>query len=355
MQKYCLLIWLFVFVVVNISYADEKDLVVGVIAPMSGDLAQYGTAVVNGMHLADNSIKGLRLRIVIEDNPKCDSPDAVTAFYKLITLHQAKVIVTVCTAAAQGVMPLARARSVPLIQLTESGPDPDNVMLKLMPDSIRMATLLGEMYKKKYKRLAIIGTDSAVNVGERGNIPLVSKAFESLGGTVVLSELFSPELSDFRSLILRIRKSGAEAVTPFISSASGMALFLKQSDELKLWRDVNLAGNFFFEFLFPELTKLYSPLFQFDNLESVNLAQASESSFKKEYEARYHSTVPQFADYAYDAVNILKHCGVNQKCYGSLEHGASGPLKFDANGRRVGVFDVKMLKKGVFVTIQTTP
>lgn len=333
---------------------EEPRLVVGVIAPVSGDFAQYGEAVVNGMRLANDVIPGKPLQLAIEDNAKCDSPSAVSAFHKLTTFHQASVIVTVCTAAAQGVLPLTKPRGLPLIQLTESGPDPDNIMLKLMPDSVRMASLHGERYAEKYRRLAIIGTDIAVNVGERGNVPLVTRAFEARGGKVVLSELFPPDVSDFRSLIERIRRSNAEAVAPFIGSADSMALFLKQSDELKLWADVKLVGNFFFEFLFAELSKLYPRLSHFEGLESVNLSQMTDDAFKRAYEERYETALPQFADYGYDAVTILKRCGTDKKCYQTGRQGVSGPLTFDAEGRRTGAFDEKELRHGRFVKIRTT-
>lgn len=340
-------------VLAQISYADDSALVVGVIAPMSGDLAEYGAAVINGMQLANDAAPGKRLTLVVEDNAKCDSPSAVSALQKITTTQKVNVIVTVCTAAAQGVLPIVKARGLPLIQLTESGSDPDNVMLKLMPDSIRMASIHGERYAEKYKRLAIIGTHMTVNIGERGNLPVVTKAFEGQGGKVVFSDLLSPDTNDFRPLIERIRRSDAQAVAPFIGSANGMALFLRQADELNLWSGKKLVGNFFFEFMFVELSKLYPRVSSLDGLESVNIAQTTDDAFKRAYATRYHTDPPQFADYGYDTVSILKNCGTDTDCYQVSRPGVSGRLAFDNQRRRSGFFDVKEMRNGKFVTIRT--
>jgi hypothetical protein len=170
---------------------------------------------------------------------------------------------------------------------------------------------------------------------------------------VVFSELVPPDTADFRPIIQRIRRSDAQAVTPFIGSAGGMALFLKQADELNLWATKKLVGNFLFEFLFAELSKLYPLTSRLEGLQSINIAQMTDSSFTEAYTARYHTPAPQFADYGYDAVSILKACGVDTKCYRTSRAGVSGRLEFDAQARRSGIFEVKRLRSGSFEIVKT--
>ena len=62
------------------THADEPPLVVGVIAPMGRDFAVYGQGAVNGMQLANDTLEGRRLNLIVEDNAKCDAPSAVSAF-----------------------------------------------------------------------------------------------------------------------------------------------------------------------------------------------------------------------------------------------------------------------------------
>jgi branched-chain amino acid transport system substrate-binding protein len=338
---------------VGTSYAEKAPLVVGVIAPLSGDLAEYGTAVVNGMRLANEAIPGEPLKLEIEDNAKCDAPSAISSFQKIAATNQLSVVVTVCTAAAQGILPIVQSRRLPLIQLTESGVDPNNWMLKLMPDSVRMASLNSELYAEKYKSLAIIATDMTVNVGERGNVQVVTKAFEARGGSVVFSDLVPPGANDFRPIIEKVRRSNAQAVAPFIGSANSMALFLKQADELQLWSRKRLVGNFFFEFMHTELSKLYPRLLRLDGLQSVNIAQTTDSTFRQLYKNRYGTEPLQFADYGYDTITILKICGTDTECYRVSRPGVSGRLVFDEQNRRSGSFEVKEMRGGKFVSIRT--
>jgi hypothetical protein len=60
-------------------------------------------------------------------------------------------------------LPIVKARKIPLIQLTESGADPESVMLKLMPDSVRIITLHADLYAEQYQRLAVVATDMTNN------------------------------------------------------------------------------------------------------------------------------------------------------------------------------------------------
>ncbi|MBN8548437.1 MAG: ABC transporter substrate-binding protein [Deltaproteobacteria bacterium] len=330
--------------------AGTRALRIGLIAPISGDLAQYGVAALNGMKLANEQIEGVPAEIFLEDNPSCGPSDAVTAAQKLINIEKVDLLVTVCTGAAQGVLPIVKARSIPLFQLTESGPDPDKYMIKLMPDAVGLVDLLAERYAKRYPQIALIGATIQVNSGERGNLALFKSQFEALGGKVVFYEEFPSETLDFRSTIEKIRRSGARAVIPFLAPAQQLAAFLKQADELHLWKHTALAGNFFFEFMLKDLTASYPNLKTLDGLESSNLEQATSPQFLASYKKKYGSAAPQFADYAYDAMTIIKHCGLNTPCYRRPFDGVSGKVEFDKESdRRLGQVVLRVLRNGTFV------
>lgn len=339
-----------VFVWTNFAVADSKTLKIGIIAPISGDLADYGVAAVNGVTLANELAAGVHAEILVEDNRSCGPNDAVTAAQKLVNIDKVDVVVTVCTGAAQGVLPIVKARKVPLFQLTESGPDPDKYMVKLMPDSIGLVDVLAQRYVKRFSKMALIGASVQVNAGERGNLTLFKQKFESLGGKIVFFEEFPSEVVDFRTTIERIRRSGAQAVIPFLAPAQQLAAFLKQGDELNLWKDTGLAGNFFFEFMLKELTALYPNMQKWNGLESANLAQLTSPKFLAEYQRRFGKPAPQFADYAYDAMTIIKLCTTDTSCYRRPFTGVSGDVAFDpATDRRVGKFVSRTLEAGVFV------
>lgn len=325
-----------------------EPLRVGVIAPLSGDFASYGIGATRAMQLANDHGAGARVELIAEDNPSCQSPEAVSAFHKLVSIDRAGVLITFCTAAAQAVLPLARARGLPLLQLTESGPDPDAYMLTLMPDSSPFIDYLAKDLARKYRSVALVANTTEVNTGVRGNVPLFRKRFEELGGKVLLAVDFPDSETDFRPLLLRLRSSGADAVVPFIWPVQQMANFLSQADQLDVWSTIKLGGSFVFEIMQPQLLEVYPQLSKFEGLESVNFLDQTSTEFQAAYRRTFNEAPPQFADYAYDAVMLVKRCGSDSRCMRQPASGVSGPIEFGPTGRRIGKFVSKRLRQGTF-------
>ena len=340
---------------ISSAVAEPVPLRVGVIAPMSGEFASYGLGVFQAMDLANQQSSDGRLTLEVEDNRSCQSGDAVSAFHKLNSTKAVDVLVTFCTGAAQGVLPLAKARKIPLIQLTEPGADGDNYMLKVMPDSAPGIEYLATYFAKKYSTIALVGNIMEVNTGPRGNLPLFRDAFEKQGGKVVLLETFPDSETDFKSIVLKVRASGAEAVSPFIWSAQQMSLFLREGDRIHLWSKVSLAGNVVFDLMFSQILPLYPRLKSLDGLESINFAEVTEASFIKNYKEKFGEGPPQFADYAYDVVEILKECGSDRSCMRRPRVGVSGQVTFDSTDRRLGTFVLKRLREGKFEDVPEMP
>jgi len=147
---------------------------------MSGDFAKYGIGVTRAMQLANDTQPGRAITLMVEDNPTCQSAEAAAAFHKLVSIDRVELLVTFCTAAAQGVLGPATAQKIPVIQLTEPGPDTESYMIKMMPDSAPFVDHLAQALFRKYKKLAIVANTMEVNTGPRGNVPLFTKAFEKL-------------------------------------------------------------------------------------------------------------------------------------------------------------------------------
>lgn len=345
-MRFILLLLIFLSIHVGL---EAETLRVGLVSPMSGDLSRAGSAVLKGMQLADKSIEGHKVKLIVEDNSTCGPKDAISGGRKLLSLDKVDVLVTVCTAAAQALLPLAKAQGIPLFQLTESGLDEENYMIKLMPDAAGMVSLLADIHSKHFSRIALLGSQMEVNSGTHGNLFRFKEEFESRGGKIVFEEEFPSDVKDFRSLITRVRASGADAVMPFIAPAAQMTVFLNQADQLHLWKDITLAGNFFFEFMQEELATTYSNWSKLDGLVSTNLRQTTKPNFLRAFEKEFKEKPYQFADYAYDAMTIIKRCGTKADCFREPFDGVSGSVTFDvSSGRRAGEFVARRLVKGVF-------
>jgi branched-chain amino acid transport system substrate-binding protein len=335
----------------GLVHAQPSTTRVGLIAPLSGEFASYGVGAAQAMELANDQTAGPKITLVKEDNRTCQSGDAITAFHKLVNVDKVDVVVTFCTAAAQGVLPLTIQRKIPLIQLTESGVDPSNYMLKMMPEALPFAKQLAKDLRKKYTTIALVGNEMEVNTGPRGNLPVFSETFTRLGGKIVLTETFPDTETDFKSLVLRIRSSGAEAVSPFIWQPQQMAAFMKEADRMKLWKSVPLAGNYAFEFMFSQILSVYPRLSSLEGLESINFVEHSSPEFRADYKKRFNSDPPQFADYSYDVMAIVKECRKDAACYRKPRQGVTGAIAFGDDGRRVGRFASKRLVKGKFEVV----
>src|SRR5687768_12900217 len=101
-----LVTWLLVAVVVVIGgFAIFSEagrgvhaLRIGVIQPLTGDAASYGTSQLRAIQIAADElnakggIRGKQIELVVEDG-RCDSPAAGAAAQKLVSIDKVKVII----------------------------------------------------------------------------------------------------------------------------------------------------------------------------------------------------------------------------------------------------------------------
>lgn len=324
----------------------------GVILPLSGEFARFGVNARKAIQLAAKQVTGpYQPEVIFEDNPSCGPADAVTAYKKLVAIDHIEVIATFCSGAAKGVAPLAKAINLTHIQITESPDAEDTSMIKIMPASRPWIDLLVVEYSKRWKRLALLANEMELNTGESGNIKLFTQGLARNGSLAVSRDSFPDTQLDFRTLITKLKASNAQAIAPFIYPAKQMAAFLRQADELHLWDTKELAGNFIFEIMGQELSKLYPQILKREGLLSVSFADTTSAEYKQAYLAEYNEPPPPFTDIAFDTYMLVATCGKNIECMLENRPGASGDLHFDAKRHRIGKHEMHVLHEGVFVPL----
>ena len=110
--------------------AASSDVIkIGVIAPLTGDLAQYGTPAKDGFQLkvdeinAAGGINGKKIELVIEDN-KGDVNESVSIFKKLKGQDKVDMIVgPIISSTSNAVAPLAQQGKVVMITPTGTNID----------------------------------------------------------------------------------------------------------------------------------------------------------------------------------------------------------------------------------------
>ena len=289
-----------------------KDIVIGVVAPMTGDVATFGLSTRQGVELAvkqindKGGINGSKIVIKAEDD-KNDPVEAANAALKLITKDKVVGLVgsvaSKCTLAAA---PIAQSNKIPLISGTST-----NEKVTQVGDYIFRACFIDPfqgLVMAKFAAENLSKTTAAVlfdidNDYTKGLAEQFKLNFEKMGGKVLAYETYGKGDQDFNAQLTKIKSFNPEILfLPDYYNTVGLiakqaraqgidALFLGgdgwDSDDLvKIGGDA-IEGGYFSNHYSPDST---SP---------------EAMSFRSAYEAAYKATPDALAALAYDAANIL--------------------------------------------------
>ena len=106
----------------------EKEIKIGAILPLTGDMAKFGASFKKGIDLAvgeinaEGGIRGIKPQIIYEDDAG-ESKQAVSAFRKLITQHKIHAVIGgVMSSTAMPIAPIAEKEKVVIISPTATAP-----------------------------------------------------------------------------------------------------------------------------------------------------------------------------------------------------------------------------------------
>src|SRR5690606_28876019 len=100
---------------------DPETYKIGAILAMSGPASFYGTVMSAGIQQAVDEINakggvnGIKLEAVIEDHKSGNAQEAVSAMNRLITIHNARIVMTSFSAPTQAIAPLADQHKILLL------------------------------------------------------------------------------------------------------------------------------------------------------------------------------------------------------------------------------------------------
>ena len=211
---------------------------IGVIAPLSGDAAAYGQEAqkVLNYRLAEiNAESGTKFELVYEDG-KCTGSDAVNAFQKLTDIDGVKFIIGgLCSSETLGIAPLTKDGKAVAVSPWSSNPAIEGASPYLFStsysDNAIGETLATEM--SKFSRVAIITEQNDYNIGVK-NV-WEKKIAEEPNVKIVSNEVFPKSASEFRSLLLKVKKANPEAILLNPNVGAPAENLLKQLAEMKDW------------------------------------------------------------------------------------------------------------------------
>jgi len=346
----------------------------GWIGPLTGDAAPYGAAVKRGTDLAVQEINASGklkkpLRIIYEDD-QAKPALGVAAFQKLTQVDKVPVVIQAAASSVMlAVMPKAEEAKVVYISpscssdkiRTEKIRNNYKYIFRTWPSDAYQAEVLAEFAIKelKVKKAAILYINTEYGIGFR---EVFAKQFQTLGGSVVLSDGFGEGTTDFRSLLTKLKEVAPEVV--FIPSHyKEAAQLLKQARELAL--NVQFLADA--ALYSPELLKVAGNAAEGLILTNPEWSVQSEKPQVKTFVTAFRKTYGQdpdvYAAAGYDLVFVLTEAireakGITPEAVQqALIHmkpynGVTGNLAFDAIGEVRWGFSVFRVENGGFKLYQ---
>jgi branched-chain amino acid transport system substrate-binding protein len=300
------------------TLAAGQEVVIGGMAPTTGNVATFGVGQRNAYQLAveqTNAAGGLKIggktykvKLVFEDEQ--NSPEVgATVTRKLINQDRVVAILgPTNTKVCLAVGPIAQENKVPMVTPTCTNPKVtlvgDYVFRAGFIDTFQGAVGAYYAYHTLGKRRAGILFDNG-NDYTKGLATYFRQAFEKLGGKVVASESFTDEEKtvDFRPQLIRIKSAGPDLI--YTSDYYGAAaLIAKQSQEMGL--KVAMMGGDGFDS--PDLVRIGGSHVEgvhFTNFYSMDDPSPEVQNFIKAYRAKYKDTPDAYAAQGYGAAQIL--------------------------------------------------
>ncbi len=338
---------------------------IGAIGPLSGPLALYGLNIQKGVDLgverinARGGINGKKVVMIYEDN-QADPAKSVSAMKKLITVDKVPVVIGVVTSTSTlAVCPVAEENKVVLIAPPSTSPDITTrcgqyTFRVIASDSYQGVVMADMLWDLGYKKASAMFLNN--DYGRGLNDAFVS-AFKKKGGEVLAGVAFTKEGKDFRTELLKIKKSKAKAVM-IVGHPAEASIIFKQAKEIGIdvqWlasegikseETIKLAGSAC------EGILVMAP--------EVDTETSLYKAFHKDFMAKYKIEPPIFSDFAYDALNMVAKAievggytgpGIKDglKKVGKNYPGVTGEKTFDLYGDVAGTFSGWTIKGGKIV------
>ena len=309
MKKLLLIFLLITIFILSCGKKSTNDNVIkiGVIAPLTGNYAQYGTAVKEGIELKINEINkagginGKKIELIIADS-KGDVQEAVNSFKKRVSQDKVNAVIgEVVSATTQAISDLAQTAKVPLISATATSIDvtkgKDYVFRTTFTDPYQGTATAKYVNSKGIKSVAILTNSSNdYSVG-------IANAFKEQAekdGIKISEEKYTGDDKSFKAILTKIKAQNPQAI--FIPDYNTIGLIISQA------RDLGINTRYFggdgwdgIQTNFGDVAEGAIFASQFSSEDKSENVQ----KFISAYKAEYNKEPIMFAALGYDTVEIL--------------------------------------------------
>ncbi|NLM73108.1 MAG: ABC transporter substrate-binding protein [Clostridiaceae bacterium] len=355
------------------SKANENEIRIGINYELSGDVASYGQASVEGIELAieevnkAGGINGKLIKPIKYDN-KSDHSTATTLATKLMTQDKVVAVLGPATSGAfKATIPEAIKNKVPVASgsATDDSVTVDENGVKeyafriCFTDSFQGTAMANYALKNMSATKAAVLMDSSSDYG-KGLAKNFTDTFEAGGGKVVASEAFVAGDTDFNAILTKIKGNDFDVI--FISGYYNEAgLIIKQARAQGINTPILGPDGFGA----PELVELAGADalndVYFSSHFSVLDKDPSVSGFIESFKAKYGKEPDQFAALGYDlamfVIDGIKRAGstdpvaIKDALAATKDFvGVTGSFSMDENHNPVKAVVVVGIENGVHAT-----
>ncbi len=301
---------------------DNKIAKIGVISPLSGDLAALGKGIEHSVDLAitqaneSGEIEGWTLELAAEDDEAKPDVGKNAATKLAADPDVVGVVGTLNSSVAQSVQPVLAAANIVMVSPANTNPsltqgaDFATAPARAYPNYFRTCTTdsiqgpFAARYLYEKAGITEVATVHDKKTYGQGLVDAFSQEYEKLGGTIVAAETINPDDSKYDAVVSKIKPTNPQAVYyggeypqagPFSQQmkAAGLNVPLMGGDGIYSGEFIKLAGATAEGDL---ATAIGAP--------TADLASAQD--FVAAYEAAgYAEPYEAYGAYAFDAANAI--------------------------------------------------
>ena len=316
MKRASLVLALLFPVLVAIVPAQAKEIRIGLITPLSGDVKTFGESVRNSFLIAveeanaRGGVVGMKITYVIQDD-KNDPTEAANVANLLVNQQRVKAIVgSVTSKTTIPVSDIIQSARIPTISPTATNPKvtvADGKRKDYMFRACFIDPFQGTVMAK-FSRETLKGKTAAVlydasNDYSKGIAEIFRDTFRKQGGKVAAFESYGKDDVDFSALLTKVKASGADIL--FLPDYyNKVGLIAKQVREKGLI--VRLVGPDGWDS--PDLVKIAGSAIEggyFSNHYSPDDRRPEVVAWVKKYKERHGQVPDALGTLAYDATNLL--------------------------------------------------
>ena len=288
---------------------DGNVIKIGVIAPLTGNYAQYGVAVKEGVELKVDAINnagginGKKIELITADS-KGDVQEAVNAFKKMVSQDKVNVVIgEVVSATSQAISGLAQQAKVPLISATATSLDvtkgKDFVFRTTFTDPYQGTATAKYAKSKGIKSIAILTNSSNdYSVG----IANAFKAQAAKDGITITEEKYTNDDKDFKAILTKVKGQNPQAI--FIPDYyNTIGLIISQAKDLGI--NAQYLGGDGWDGIQTNFGKVAEGAIFASQFAPDDKAE-NVQKFMKAYKAKYNKEPIMFAALGYDTVEIVE-------------------------------------------------